>query len=91
MVRSADLAGKHDAIGGGQSLDGHPGFRIGGQIGVDDSVGYPVANLVGMAFGNALAGKYVRPVSHGNQTSHNGSKEHRSRAFLGRAIDGRRL
>ena len=56
-VGAADLAGKDDLIGGDQGLHGDPRFGLGAEIEVNHRVGHPVADLVGMPFGNRLTGK----------------------------------
>jgi len=58
-VGAADLAGDHDAVRGGERLAGDAGLRHRGEIGVDHRVGNPVADLVGVALGDRLAGEEI--------------------------------
>ena len=71
VARAARLAGDHDAIGGGERLAGgadFPGVEAGGgafaEEEVDDLVGNAVADLVGMALGDGLAGELVILTRH---------------------------
>ena len=63
-VGTAHLAGDDDAVGGGQGLAGHARLGLCRQIGIDDRVGDPVADLVGMAFGNGFAGEKIAGAPH---------------------------
>ncbi len=74
VERGADFAGDHDAVGRGQGLagDAHLGGIHAGLGGfleeeVDDLVRNPVANLVGVAFSDGLAGKEVVLAGHGSE------------------------
>ncbi len=60
-LRSAGLAGDHHLVGGGERFARRTdrpridtGFRAFPEKQIDDLVGDPVANLVGMTFGNRL-------------------------------------
>ena len=55
---AAGLAGENDTVGRDQRLDAAACLRVSGQVGIDDRVGNPVADLVGVAFRHRLAGKY---------------------------------
>ena len=70
-VGAAHFAGDDDAIGGGERLAGDARLRQRREVGVDDGVGDPVADLVRMTFGDRLAGEQI------------GGSRHRS-AFLKR-------
>ena len=68
----ADFAGDDDAVGGCQRLAGDadlPGVHA-GLLGfavdqIDDLVGDPVADLVGMAFGHGFGGEEIVLARHG--------------------------
>ena len=64
---TAGLAGDHHLVGGGERFAGrtdgpgvHARLRAFAEEQIDDLVGNPVADLVGMAFGNRLAGEQIR-------------------------------
>ncbi len=63
-ARAAHLAGENHPVGRRQRLDRDARLRIGGQKGVDDGVGDPVANLVGMPLAHRFAGEYVIALGH---------------------------
>ena len=58
-LRTAHLARDHDPVGGRQRLAGDARFRHRGDVGIDDRIGDPVADLVGMTFGDGLAGEEI--------------------------------
>ncbi len=62
--RAAHLAREHNAVGGREGFAGDPRLGIGSEEGVDDRVGDPVADLVGMAFGDGLAGEQIVGLKH---------------------------
>ena len=71
---AAAFAGDDDLVGGGQRLAAEPGVHqavvrdaeldVVRQKRVEDRVGNLVADLVGMAFGNGLAGEQVVLAGH---------------------------
>ena len=63
-IGTAHLAGDDDAVGGGKRLAGHAGLGLGRQIGIDDGVGDPVANLVRMTLGNGFTGEKIAGAPH---------------------------
>ena len=74
-LRPANLAGQDDAIGGHQRLGGHPRHRVGGQERVQHGIGNPVRHLVGMAFGNRLAGEEIIALCHRSHSVRHGSRK----------------
>jgi len=54
---AARLAGQDDAVCRRHRLDAAARLRLGSQVGIDDRVGNAVANLIGMALRDRLAGK----------------------------------
>ena len=71
MAGAAGFAGDHDAIGRGQGFAGDadiPGVdAVLGAFAekqIHDLVGNPVADLVGMTFGNAFAGEEIIHTRH---------------------------
>ena len=66
VVGTAHLAGEDDKVGGTQGFDGDPclGFRR--QVGIDDSIGDAVADLVGMSFGNGFTSEKIMGLGHGH-------------------------
>jgi hypothetical protein len=63
VLRRADLAGDHDETGGDERLAGDAAVRVDRKDGVEDRVGDPVRELVGMTLGDGLRGEQVR-VAH---------------------------
>ncbi|CLP78007.1 Uncharacterised protein [Mycobacterium tuberculosis] len=70
--RKANFAGDDDAVGGRESFAGNAHSpRINAGLGslavdeIDDLIGNTVTNLVGMAFGNRLAGEQVTCAHYG--------------------------
>ena len=57
--RPSGLTGQHDGIGGRKSLARDPAERVGGQEQVYNGIGNPIADLVGMALGNAFGNAAV--------------------------------
>ena len=69
--RHAHFAGDHDAVGGCQRLAGdahrpriHSGLAGFAIDEIDDFIGYPVTDLVRMAFGNGFRGKNIVGACH---------------------------
>ncbi len=58
-ARTADLAPDHHPVGGGKGLAGHPRLRVFGQKRIEDRIGNPVADLVGVPLGNRFGGERV--------------------------------
>ncbi len=50
--RATHFAGQHHLVGGGQAFAGHTGIRITRKVKIEHGIGNPVANLIGMPFGN---------------------------------------
>ena len=63
-IGTAHLAGDDDAVGGGKRLAGHAGLGLCRQIGIDDGVGDPVADLVRMTLGNGFTGEKIAGAPH---------------------------
>ncbi|GJD75898.1 hypothetical protein CFIICLFH_4144 [Methylobacterium goesingense] len=63
-VGAAHLARDDDAVRGGQRLHAEAGFRHRREIGIHDSVGDPVADLVGMSFRDRFAREEIIGTRH---------------------------
>ena len=63
-LTGADFAGQDDAVGRHHRLARDPRLGVGGQEGVNDSVGDAVGDFVWVPFGHAFAGKDVRASRH---------------------------
>ena len=57
--RTSNLTGENDSIGRRQGLASDPRVRIGGQVGIDDRIGYAIGHLVRMTFRNRFAGEEI--------------------------------
>ena len=57
MGLGGDLSHDVELIHGGESFAGYPGSRVAGKKCIQDRVGYPVAEFIGMSPGNGLGGE----------------------------------
>ena len=67
ILGATDFAGHHDPIGGGQGLDSHTALGVTRQECIDNGIGNPIANLVGMSLRHGLTGKKIISFGHGNR------------------------
>src|SRR5690606_13659543 len=68
------LAGQDDAVGRDKGFTGAPRFGVLGEKDVDHRVGDAVGDLVGVAFGNALAGEDVGRPDHAGLSASGGGR-----------------
>ena len=61
LIEPADFAGKNQTVRRHQRLDARADVRSGRHEHIDDFVGNPIADLVGMSFGNGFTRKQIVP------------------------------
>ena len=63
--RAAYLACEHDLVRGSQRLQRDPRVGVRAEIKIDDSVGYLIANLIGVPLRHRFAGEEIILARHG--------------------------